>query len=360
MGSKMKFVYRFPVVRGIQANSEYYIAMVPMKMLVKIFPADDEEFVLPEYRAQRKLNESRIPVISKYILDNRDSYVFSALAASIDGDFSYEANEKNNDTGILEVSMDARFLINDGQHRKSAILAALKEDQTLEEETISIVFYADKGLKRSQQIFTDLNKNAVKASNSISELYDSRDEMAVITRNVIWNIEFLNTYTDKEKDILGKFSSNLFTLNTFYAANKCIVGRNSSGNSEKFLLKYWELIANHMKQWQELQHREITKLDLRENFIATQSIVIQAFGRVGNYFYSNNINPEQYMKKIEKINWSRNSKQWYMRAVGKNGRIITNKKAAMLIANVIKRNIGIPLTQEENNAEDSLRKMIEE
>lgn len=43
----MEFVYRFPVVRGIQAESEYYIAMVPLKMLAKLFPADDEEFVLP-------------------------------------------------------------------------------------------------------------------------------------------------------------------------------------------------------------------------------------------------------------------------------------------------------------------------
>ena len=85
----MDFVYRFPVVRGLQAGTEYYIAMVPLKMLSKLFPVDEEEFVLPEYRAQRKLNEARIPIISKYILDNRDSYVFSALAASIDGMFSY-------------------------------------------------------------------------------------------------------------------------------------------------------------------------------------------------------------------------------------------------------------------------------
>lgn len=50
----MKFSYRFPVVRGIQAGREYYIGMVPLNMLEKIFPADDE-YVLPEYRAQRKL-----------------------------------------------------------------------------------------------------------------------------------------------------------------------------------------------------------------------------------------------------------------------------------------------------------------
>ena len=356
----MDYVYRFPVVRGIQAEAEYYIAMVPLKMLAKLFPVDEEEFVLPEYRAQRKLNETRIPVISKYILDNRDTYVFSALAASIDGKYSFESNERNSDTGILEVSMDAHFLINDGQHRKSAILAALKEDSSLENETISIVFYADQGLERSQQIFTDLNKNAVKTSNSISELYDSRDEMAVITRNVIWNIEFLNTYTDKEKDILGKFSSSLFTLNTFYTTNKTIVGRNRDGNSEKFLVNYWTLVVSHMRQWQELQNREITKVDLRENFIATQSIVIQAFGRVGNYFYVNEVDPDQYLKKIENINWSRNAKQWYLRAIGKNGRIITNKKAALLISNVIKKEIGIPLSQEEKNAETLLKKTIEE
>ena len=42
MGGIMEFVYRFPVVRGIQAESEYYIAMVPLKMLNKLFPAEDE------------------------------------------------------------------------------------------------------------------------------------------------------------------------------------------------------------------------------------------------------------------------------------------------------------------------------
>ena len=73
----MDFVYRFPVVKGIQAKREYYIAMIPLKMIPKLFPQDGE-YVPPEYGAQRKLNETRIPVISKYILSNRENYVFSA------------------------------------------------------------------------------------------------------------------------------------------------------------------------------------------------------------------------------------------------------------------------------------------
>ena len=157
----MDYVYRFPVVRGIQASKEYYIGMVPLKMLMRLFPAE-EEHVLPEFRAQRKLNTSRIPIISRYILNNRDSYVFSALAASIDGDFRFYSSEGNADTGILQVSMEARFLINDGQHRRAAIQTALQEDESLGTETIPVVFFADAGLSRSQQIFTDLNKHAVK------------------------------------------------------------------------------------------------------------------------------------------------------------------------------------------------------
>lgn len=356
----MEFIYTFPVVKGFQAGKEYYIAMVPLKMLSRLFPVDDEEYVLPEYRAQRKLNMARIPVISKYIVENRDSYVFSALAASIDGQFRYIGNERNSDAGLIEVSMDAKFLINDGQHRKSAILEALKEDPSLGEETISIVFFADKGLTRSQQIFTDLNKNAVKTSNSISELYDSRDEMAVITRNVIRNIEFLNSYTDKEKDILGKYSSSLFTLNTFYTANKTIIGRGHEPDTEAFLLDFWNIIVNNMQQWQELQHKEITKVDLRENYIATQSIVIQAFGRIGNYFYTNrDLNTTDYLEKIGSINWNRNARQWYLRAISKNGRIITNKKAALLISNVLKNEVGIPLSSEEADAEEIYKKILD-
>lgn len=356
----MDYVYKFPVVKGIQAKREYYIAMVPLKMLPHLFPIDDE-YVLPEYRAQRKLNETRIPVISKYILDNRESYVFSALAASIDGEFQFKSGLINSDVGTLEVSMDAKFLINDGQHRKSSILEAMREDPTLGDETISIVFFADKGLAKSQQIFTDLNKNAVKTSNSISELYDSRDEMAVITRNVVWNIDFLNNYTDKEKDNLGKFSSNLFTLNTFYLANKIIVGKKVEKNTEQFLLQYWAFVVEHMMQWQELQHKEITKVDLREKYIATQSIVIQALGRLGNFFYdSPEVDMQQCIKKLDDINWNRNAKVWYLRAISETGRIITNKKAAVLIANVMKKKMGLPLSREEQNIENTLQKTINE
>ena len=348
------FEYRFPVVRGKQAKREYYIAMVPLGMINRLFP-EENEYIAPEYRAQRKINEMRIPYISRYILENRDSYVFSALAASIDGKFSYVSNDINADTGILQISMNARFLINDGQHRKAAIIEALLEDPTLNEETIPIVFFEDKGLKSSQQIFTDLNKNAVKTSNSLSELYDSRDFFAVVTRNVVKKVDFLNSYTDKERDILGKYSSNLFTLNTFYIANKLAVFGMEINNKdfEAFLIKLWSLISQNMIPWIDLELKHISKIDLRENYIATQNVVIQALGRVGNWFFKNSEteNMESYFKNLKLINWKRSSTSWQKRASRENGRIITNKKAVILISNLIKSYLQIPLTKDEEKYE---------
>ncbi len=344
----MEYTYKFPVVKGKQAEKEYYIAMVPLKMLSKIFPNEDE-YVLPEYRAQRKLNEARIPVISRYITENRDSYVFSALAASIDGEFEFQGNESGMGTGILEISMDARFLINDGQHRKAAILDALEENPQLLDETIAVVFYEDFGLARSQQIFTDLNKHAVKTSNSISELYDSRDTLAVVNRAVITNVEFLSDYTDKEKDNLGKFSSKLFTLNTFYMANKRIVGgMKFKKNTEIFLVDFWTMVSKNILQWNELMNHEISKVDLRENYIVTQGVVIQAFGVIGSFFYKNpNEDMEKFLINLKKVNWKRSANQWKLRVIRSDGKIITSNKAINLTAIAIKKEIGLELTEDE-------------
>ena len=349
----MNYCYRFPVVKGVQAGLEYYIGMVPLKMLEKLFPT--EEYVLPEYRAQRKLNESRIPEITKYILNNKKNYVFSALAASIDGKYRFlESNQE--DVGILEVSMDARFLMNDGQHRKAAIVSALAEDDSLKNETISVVFYGDKGLKRSQQMFTDLNKHAVKTSNSISELYDSRDDLAVSTRNVISKIPFLDEYVDKERDIIGKFSSTLFTLNTFYTANKKILRRNSCDTKfDVFLYDFWSSIVSNMDPWNEMARKELPKKDLRELYVATQAIIIQAFGRIGaNLWDQKNNNMDEYFKKLKKINWKRSSMEWKRRVMRNDGRIVNNEISIVLATNYIKKCIGIELSDDEKAVESKI------
>ncbi len=350
----MNFAYRFPAVKGIQAGREYYITMVPLKLLSRLFPAE-EEILLPEYRAQRRINETRIPEIKKYILDNRDTYVFSALSASIDGDFRFIPH-MNSEVGILEVNMESIFLINDGQHRKAAIEAAMKEDSSLEKETISIVFFSDEGLVRSQQMFTDLNKHAVKTSNSLATLYDSRDKIAVATKNVINAIPFFKRFTDKERDILGKNSSSLFTLNMMYKANQKILHGDSCSESDfKFLITFWSLVASNVVEWQEVLDKSLTKKALRENYIVALAITISAFGKLGRYFYDHTeLDMSSYLCKLKSIDWLRTNPLWTGRTIRENGKVLNSEEAVSLTCAAIKTEIGLPLSKEEQLKEKSL------
>lgn len=343
----MNFSYQFPAVKGVQAGREYYISMVPLKLLSRLFPSDDE-IILPEHRAQRRINEARIPEIKNYILENRDTYVFSALSASIDGEFKFTPY-MDSDVGLFEVDMESIFLINDGQHRKAAIEAAMKEDPSLEKETISIVFFEDEGLTRSQQMFTDLNKHAVKTSNSLATLYDSRDEIAVATKHVIDAIPFFKRYTDKERDILGKNSSSLFTLNMLYKANQKIMHTEKCSDSdEAFILNFWELVSNNIIEWQEVLNKSLTKKALRENYIVALAITISAFGKLGRFFYDNpSYNMSDYLPKLKQIDWLRSNEMWVDKTIRENGKVLNSEEAIFLTCAVIKKELGLPLTKEE-------------
>ena len=354
----MNFSYHFPAVKGVQAGREYYISMVPLKLLSRLFPAE-EEIVLPEHRAQRRINEARIPEIKQYILDNRDTYVFSALSASIDGEYKFTPY-MDTDVGLFEVDMESVFLINDGQHRKAAIEAAMKEDPTLEKETISIVFFGDEGLARSQQMFTDLNKHAVKTSNSLATLYDSRDEIAVATKQIIDAIPFFKRYTDKERDILGKNSSSLFTLNMIYKANQKIMHNDKCSDVDaSFLMEYWRLVSDNIIEWQEVLNKTLTKKALRENYIVTLAITINAFGKLGRFFYDNSeYVMSEYLSKLKQIDWLRSNDIWVGRTIRENGKVLNSEEAIALTYAVIKRELGLPLTKDEKQKEKQISEKI--
>lgn len=95
------------------------------------------------------------------------------------------------------------------------------------------------------------------------------------------------------------------------------------------------------------------KKELREQYIATQAVVIQAFGRVGAFLFENYDceEVESYIKKIELINWKRNSNDWKLRVIRNNGRMINNANAILLAGNIIKKYLDLPLTEDELTAE---------
>lgn len=353
MRNDMKFAY--PAVRGLQANREYYVVMMPINDLALI-TEPDQSSAADNY--QRALNRARIPEIRDYILYNRDNYVFSAITVSMSGSFKFEVSEDSDKSGLLIALDDVVLRLNDGQHRKAALHAALNKDPSSALETISVVVFIDEGLKRSQQMFTDLNKNAVKSSNSLATLFDFRDGLSTCTTFAMKNVPILSKIVDVERDILGKNSMYFFSLNTLRKANQKIVANKSPSNDEKkFIVKYWSAVFNNIKEWNSVIDGTITKQYFRDTYILHFYVTLYALARLGNFIFKNKIdNFQENLVKLSDIDWSKTNKQdWANRIFTPAGSLVKGEHTEILICTRIKKLLGFELTKQEYRMDSNIK-----
>lgn len=352
------FSYQFTALRGIQAGREYYVVMCPMKLIPRIFLFDEEE-IPTELRAQRTLNRSRVPEISRYLVENIHGYVFSSITASIDGDVQFNPSSDSGpgrNVGTLTVPMQSRFLINDGQHRRAAVEEALKIRPELGEETLSVVFFVDAGLARSQQLFADLNKYAVRPSRSIGILYDKRDARGILTLSVIRNVPAFGHYIEMEKTSLSARSPKFFTLSSVYEATIALLGiRRGQKIAEHELeraTQYWTQISNVIPEWKQLAQKKMTASELRRDYVHAHGVVLHALGIVGRDLYETY--PDDWLTRLEvlgSVNWLRtNTTIWEGRALelGKVSKAVRNVR---LTANYVKKILGLELHTDDASLE---------
>ena len=353
------FEYVFPSIRGHQGGREYFISMCPLRLIPKIFLFDEDE-LRPEVRAQRILNRSRVPEIASYILANREDYVFSALTASIDGEAVFKSGGgAAGDLGTLHVPMDSRFLINDGQHRRAAIEEAMRVDPSLSDETIAIVFFLDQGLERSQQMFADLNRHAVKPSRSLGLLYDHRSEMASIARHLCTGVDCFKGLVETEKTTLTPRSKKLFTLSALYSATEDFLVNSQNLSPEdqiSLATRFWGAVASAIPEWELVAKSRLTSGDVRAEFLHSHAIGLQAIARAGADLLV--LFPgdwEQKIKKVGEIDWRRsNVDMWEGRAL-LGGRVSKARQNMLLTTMLVKEQLGLPTDAEQSSLRVDLK-----
>ncbi|MCI0623311.1 MAG: DNA sulfur modification protein DndB [Acidobacteria bacterium] len=350
------FEYVFPSIRGVQAGREYYISMCPLRLIARIFLFDEEE-LKPELRAQRTLNKQRVPEIARYIVQNPKGYTFSSLTASIDGKVKFEPlgnGDSEGNVGRLHVSMNARFVINDGQHRRAAIEAALHEQPDLGDETISVVFFLDVGLKRCQQMFADLNRYAVRPATSLGFLYDHRDEWAMVSKAIVDRIPVFNGLTETERSTISNRSIKLFTLSGIHNATQTLLTGLELETPEQKVgqaVEYWIAVSQHVPDWQLARDRKVSAADLRRDYLHAHTLGLAALARVGNAVLSKHRQGwKAKLNKLDTLDWSRMAHQWEGRAMNA-GRLSKRNVNVTLTGNLIKKHLGLALTPEENELE---------
>jgi DNA sulfur modification protein DndB len=351
------FCYSFPAVRGSQAGRPFYIATCPLRIIPKIFIYDEEE-VPAELRAQRTLNKARIPEMSRYLVDNPSDYIFSALTASVGSDVQFVETNGAPNIGTLKVSMNADILINDGQHRRAAIEEAIKLKPELAQDNIAIVFYIDEGLQRSQQMFADLNQNTIRPSASLSTLYNDRDPCSRVAKYLARNAKPFVGYTEMERSSIPVKSNKIFALSSIKHATRALLrkGPKDDVNDDErdLALSFWNELYTHIPEWKLIHEKSLAVVEYRQEYLTAHGIGLQALANVGKEILDVSEDARSnYISKLGPIDWRKSNPEWAKRAM-QHGRLSKASSNIFLTTLEIKRQIGLPLDEDDLQKEKEL------
>ena len=302
------FTYTFAALRGRQAGRAYYVAMCPLRLIPKLFLYDEDE--LPaEFRAQRPLNRARIPAIARYMIENPREYVFSSITASVDLRCALMSIQLIRH-GSLVIPMTAKFIINDGQHRRAAIETALSENSELGDETISVVLFIDGGLKRSQQMFADLNQYAVRPNKTIGILYDVRSPLAQLSRFMVEDVFIFKTLTEMEHSSISNRSLKLFTLSSIFQGTKSLLRKRRidhvTAEDRTLAARFWNAVSTQIPEWQLAAQKKANPSELRKEFVHSHGIALHSLGLMGSTLVATHPNDwEPLLKRLAAVDWSR-------------------------------------------------------
>lgn len=361
---------KFPAMKAVIGHREYYVTTMALSEIPHFFKFNDWAQFEPSQRAQRVLNETRVPEIVKYILDNEDGYIFSSITASFNSNPVFDPLDEDGRMGTIEMDLEnMEFIINDGQHRAAAIARALKENPEIGKENISVLLFPMEDLDRLQQMFSDLNRFAHKTSKSLDILYDHRDNLSTLTKELEERVYVFQGMLEKERMSIGIRSPKLITMSALYDANAELLGSKiEEPGSPQFkerlerAASYWNAVSEVIHDWKSVKDRELHAAALRQEKINTHTVVLRALGGVGNALFEYHYNDwQRCLSALGDIDWrkavsSRINPLWDNVCIVA-GSVVSHRQARVATQAVLKDFLNLPKTNQENQVITSLRQM---
>ena len=356
--TRFRPTFQVPATRGRMGSTNYYTATLPFGAVTKLFTFDPDKMMelTVEERTQRELKRKRVPEIASYILDHED-YIFSAITVSVDSAVDFTPVAEGADVGTLVLPLEAKYVINDGQHRVAGIEEALKHDPELAQDTISVVVLPNGGLERSQQIFSDLNRTVHRTSKSLDILFDHRLPINRITMDCLQEVPLFEDRIDKERVSLSVRSTKFATLSGLQQANVQLLGNPSEklpqaelDDMKALAVDYWTRLTSLVAPWQAILDGDTKPPEARQQYVSSYALSLWALGFAGAAAIAAHNGAAGHwtaaLDGLRDIDWKKANPDWQGICMAGN-EVVTRVPTRRATANYIKWKLGLETERPE-------------
>jgi len=332
----------FNAVKGNQRNTTYFSTNVTFGEVQQFVQLPEEvlgEDILDEHSSmQRKLNWNRVnKEMVPYLLKD-DAFFSSITLFMIPRDFSEleeghgfnfkTFSEIGDNIGQLTIEGSMIMFPADGQHRVGTIKKVLETNPELGTVSIPAILIPFKSRGQVRQYFTDLNLHAKKVNNSIGLTFETRDPIALITKELENKIPLFRDAINHFSTSLSSKSKNVITINTAYTCTSLIMKglkinqdelRGLKPEDERFkeelhrITKVWNKIIEVLPGFDLILQSEISAGEVREKYIHPHGVGWQAVVHAASTMIDQ-MNELDWIARFEltcrNIDWSRDNLDW--------------------------------------------------
>lgn len=200
-------------LKGRQGDRQMYLLLVTNHELLRNFAAEAEISDGAE-RVQRDLDARHYKDIVNYINENPAEYLLGAMTYAIDtvdeDDFLPAGPGSN--IGTLVLPTNARLRCLDGQHRRSAIAEAVRQNEEVGDDYSAVVLYVEDDFMKRRQMFSDMNATPKVVSKALNITFDSRDPYARAAQALAENHPLLKDVVETRKARITTTDAKIFSL----------------------------------------------------------------------------------------------------------------------------------------------------
>lgn len=313
--------FHFPVALGTQGGKVFYTASIPFGMLSRLLALDVGNV---HDRSQRAVDKKRAAAITKYILDNKDSFVIPALTGVVeDESLEFKPAVQGASVGELSISMDATIKLFDGQHRATGIISAVNAEKVpMKGQCVTVQLFVNMSLEARQQAFSDINSNAKAVSASLNMVYDRRNDSVASLAKEIEKVRAWAGKIDHENNIAKSENGMLFSFRHVIQASRIVLGISPKQQPDPILISdvsSWFTSVGHVVYWDWQERRENGESydhSIRQkigNSIAFTTAGLMTLARLRPLVkakYGNKVTDHKVSKALELIDWNKSSEMW--------------------------------------------------